>query len=103
MVVKEKRHMSKGIIIVEKSPPNCYKCGLHNYHYCSWTGDCIEDYLNREERPYSCPIKKLPEKKSEIYGLCRKTSSGYLETLGEEIDSVAVGYNQCLEEICKLG
>ena len=94
--------MSKGIIVLDEIPCNCYECGVHNYHYCSWTGDCIEDYMNKEERPDGCPIKKLPEKKQEKYGLCRQDSSENWETHGERVDSVAVGYNQCLDEICEL-
>ena len=30
-------------------------------------------------------------------------SSGSWDTYGEKVDSVAVGYNQCLDDICKLG
>ena len=59
--------MSKGIIIVEKIPPNCYKCGLHNYHYCSWTGDCIEDYLNRERKDHIHAQSKSYQKRNQRY------------------------------------
>lgn len=54
--------MAAGYIIVKDIPQNCYECNNHNYHFCSWTGECIEEYMDSSDRPNSCPIKELPEK-----------------------------------------
>lgn len=32
--------MAIGFILVKDIPRNCYECDNHNYHFCSWTGDC---------------------------------------------------------------
>lgn len=79
--------MSIGIIALEKIPSNCYECGNHNYHFCFWTGDCIEEYLDSEGRPDSCPIKLLPKKMKYHDGV---------------YNAQVKGWNLCLEEICKL-
>ena len=50
--------MPKGIIVLDEIPCSCYKCEMHNYHFCNLTGDCIEEYMNKEERPDNCPIKE---------------------------------------------
>ncbi len=40
--------MGKGFILVDNIPHNCCECNNHNYHFCSWTGDNIEEYINSE-------------------------------------------------------
>ena len=50
-------------------------------------------------RPDWCPLKQMPEKKKERYGMNRRTSTGHWETYGEETDSFATGYNTCIDEI----
>lgn len=54
--------LKKGFILIDNIPSNCYECGCHNYHFCSWTGDCVEQYMNNDGRPNSCQIKELPER-----------------------------------------
>ena len=78
--------MDKGYILVDKIPCNCYECDNHNYHFCSWTGDCIEDYLNVEARPDSCPIRMFPEKMKYHKGV---------------FNGQVKGWNLCLEKIIK--
>lgn len=94
--------MSKAILVMDM-PDSCLKCPMLNGN-----DDCIlqseDDNFMRdtfEELKDNCPLKPVPEKKEERYGLCRKDSYGNLETYGEKVDSVAVGYNQCIDEIMK--
>lgn len=81
--------MSKGIIVTE-IPCNCYECGNHNYHNCSWNGEDIEKYLNIEERHPKCPIQKLPEYKSDS-GINNMFKTGKVN-----------GWNECLDFIITL-
>lgn len=81
--------MAKGLILVDDIPCNCFECGNHNYHFCSWTGDCIEEYMNDEYRPNSCPIKPVPEKEEMTY------------ENDEYDDGYVFGWNQCLEKILR--
>lgn len=99
--------MSKAILVMDM-PDSCDKCPL----FCNYYSDmCCGGLHNRTiDYPYPekfrqewCPLRELPKKKQERYGLCRQNSSGSWDTYGEKIDSVAVGYNQCLDDICKLG
>lgn len=83
--------MSKGYILEDDIPCNCYECGNHNYHFCSWTGDCIEEYMDDEGRPNTCPIKKIPDKYQERDYTPRKTKQ-YMEGYED-------GYNACIESI----
>ena len=43
-----------------------------------------------------CPLIELPKKKQEKY-----SPFGSYDTYEEKVDSVIVGYNQCLDDICK--
>lgn len=78
--------MTKGFILVDEIPCNCYECGNHNYHFCSWTDDCIEEYMNDDGRPVSCPIKELPKKLKYHEGV---------------YNGQVKGWNLCLDEIEK--
>lgn len=106
--------MSKAILVMDM-PDSCLDCRFcremdEGIEACCEIMDepddsslcrMIEDYC--QCRPSWCPLRELPEKKRERYGLCRQNSSGSWDTYGEKVDSVAVGYNQCLDDICKLG
>lgn len=76
--------MAIGLIIVKDIPRNCYECNNHNYHFCSWTGDSIEEYMECSNRPNSCPIKEMPEKMKYHNG----TYNGQVK-----------GWNLCLDTI----
>lgn len=83
-------------------PKSCCSCNM-----CNSNDECIlqdEDANFKasdswEELRKGCPLKPMPEKKKERYGMERQTSTGHRETYGEETDSVAVGYNACIDEI----
>ena len=90
-------------------PESCRTCDLRvigSVNFCTGA-DCRKidqmKIINEDIKPDWCPLKEFPEKKQEKYGLCRQNSSGSWDTYGEKVDSVAVGYNQCLDDICKLG
>lgn len=97
--------MSKAILVMDM-PEECYVCPFY-YE----TRDEDDDYVSKCEvlndmtidgfaKKYDgCPLKELPNKKRERCGMCRRDYRGNWETYGEKIDSVAVGYNQCLDEI----
>lgn len=51
------------------------------------------------EKPDWCPLRTVPEKKKEKYMLQRKDCFGNIESYGEETDRIAVGYNQCIDDI----
>ena len=102
----QKGDVMKAILIMDM-PDSCDKCPLFCSHYSDMC--CRGLYSRTIDYPYSekfrqewCPLKELPEKKQEKYGLCRQNSSGCWDTYGEKVDSVAVGYNQCLVDICEL-
>lgn len=98
--------MSKSIIVMDM-PDSCDKCPLFHSHYSDM---CCGGLSNRGiNYPYPidfrqewCPLKELLEKKRERYDLYRQNYSGSWDTYGEKVDSVAVGYNQCLDDICEL-
>ncbi len=69
--------MGKGFILVDNIPYNCYECNNHNYHFCSWTGDNIEEYINSECRPEFCPIRELPEKMKYHDGIYNGQAKGW--------------------------
>ena len=95
----------KAILVLEM-PSKCSDC---QFYYQTYDED--DDYVSKCEvlndmtidgfiDKYSgCPLKPMPEKKKERYGMNRQTSTGHWETYGEETDSVAAGYNACIDEI----
>ena len=111
--------MPKAILVMDM-PDSCFHCDcchekpydnryrIEGEKFCGIEDMEVDKYYDSfysEEpmRPNWCPLKELPEKKREKYGLCRQNSSGGWETYGEKVDSVAIGYNQCIDDICKLG
>lgn len=95
----------KAILVLNEMPKNCLECPLGKnmsipIETCIQCpiGKCVIDE-ETEIRPDWCPLKPMPEKKKERYGMERQTSTGHWETYKEEIDSVATGYNACIDEI----
>ena len=90
-------------ILVMDMPSSCDKCPLFGSHYsdmtCRGNGRSINYPYPKEVRQDWCPLKPVPSKKKERYGMNRQTSTGHRETYGEKTDSVAVGYNACIDEI----
>ena len=84
----------KAILVIDM-PENCFKCKLQDWANCRIVKGCHTG----DTRPDWCPLKPMPEKKKERYGMNRQTSTGHWETYGEETDSVATGYNACIDEI----
>ena len=88
--------MSKGIIIINNIPENCFKCKMKRRHYgiafpedrvCAITGESVYQYKPNNvngTKPDWCPIKPVPEKMQ-----------------GEGISIYAVAWNECLDEIIK--
>ena len=77
--------MSKSILVID-TPENCKECRVK-----------CPKIKNKK-----CPLKELPQKQREIYPLLRRVNNGY-ETYGQCKDSVAVGWNKCIDEILKEG
>lgn len=109
--------MSKVIAIIDK-PEDCQECkfGVCKYslplttrskgYYCQLQkpeNRVVEGFAYDEEvHLQNCPLHNVPEKKEERYALIRRDPFGNVETYGESIiDSVAVGYNACIDEIMK--
>ena len=55
--------------------------------------------LEKEDKPDWCPLRPVPEKLQEEYEDKVKTINGDWISVGSGIDSVAVGYNQCIDDI----
>lgn len=59
--------MSKAVLIIDM-PEGCDDCILHDYHFCSVTGGCVEANIfdiKNEDKPCWCPFRALSE---EQYG-----------------------------------
>ena len=92
--------MSKAVLVIDM-PNSCDECPLFcNYYsdmYCEGSYDRAIDYPYPENfRQEWCPLIELPKKKQEKY-----SPFGSYDTYEEKVDSVALGYNQCLDDICK--
>lgn len=95
----------KAILVLDEMPKNCLKCPigknisipLETCMQCP-IGKCVIDEETRT-RPDWCPLRPAPSKKKERYSMNRQTSTGHWKTYGEKTDSVAVGYNACIDEI----
>lgn len=93
----------KAILVLEM-PKNCLECPCSDIGKDCFSNDYCELIANKEiespyEKPDWCPLKPVPSKKKERYGINRQTSTGHWETYGEKTDSVATGYNACIDEI----
>ena len=96
--------MSKAVLAMDM-PDSCMGC---NFLYCnveSNVDSCqamevskIVD-LEKEDKPDWCPLRPVPEKLQEEYEDKVKTINGDWISVGSGIDSVAVGYNQCIDDI----
>ena len=77
---------------------NKYK--IDGEKFCGILNEDVEVYYyHGDGRPEFCPLRKIPEKKRETYQLNRIDSRGYFETYGEAVDNIAIGYNQCIDDI----
>ena len=102
--------MSKAVLVMDM-PASCVDC-----RFCieisKGTEACCEIEFETDDNSLCrmidnycqetadwCPLRPVPEKKKEKYMLQRKDCFGNIEVYGEEIDRVAVGYNQCIDEI----
>lgn len=91
--------MSKAILVMDM-PKSCDGCLLHGTMIGKQICNAeIKRVKDESVKPDWCPLKPMPEKKKERYGMNRQTSTGHWETYGEKIDSVAVGYNACIDAI----
>lgn len=77
--------MSKSILVID-TPENCKECRVK-----------CPKIKNKK-----CPLKKLPQKQIETYKIIRYRD-GIHDVYGERKDSVAVGWNKCIDEILKEG
>lgn len=96
--------MNKMILIIDK-PNSCIECPCSNFdkqNVCEILVRPIDDETHGlDGKPEWCPLREIPQKKEERYQLCRRDSSGDWEAYGVNIDSVAIGYNQCIDDILK--
>lgn len=88
--------MSKGIIVVDDIPENCFKCKMKRRPYgitfpedrvCVITGESVYYYKPNNingTKPDWCPIKPIPDKMQS-----------------EGISIYAIAWNECLDEIIK--
>lgn len=82
--------MSKAILVMDmpKSCNGCCLCDfdLSNGLYCTPSGKYIDEKDCSKERPESCPLKKLPQKKN-------------LNKLKGNVYVWSEGYNYCIDKI----
>lgn len=102
--------MSKAVLVIDM-PQNCRNCDFcnMNVHLKKVCRAKVEDsnvcglYYheigNDMNKPDWCPLRPVLEKKKEKYMLQRKDCFGILETYGEKMDRIAVGYNRCIDDI----
>ena len=88
-------------MLIMDMPSSCEECDFFeelrwNRHYCTQK-NCkeIEGYVSdfRYEKPYWCPLREVPQKLENQYGLA-------------SVQSNINGYNACIDEIlgeCKDG
>ena len=86
----------KSILVIE-TPNNCSECPCCNERVC---GNEYKGYVDghlewNSGRPSWCPLKDLPQKKD----IDKTLEFGGYENIIQE--SLAIGYNACLEEITK--
>lgn len=81
--------MNKAILVIDM-PKNCYECYLHNYHFCDFTGDSIEEYMNTEHKPEWCLLKPAPEKYDVLAAI---------ENNPNYDPSYDTGHNDCIDEV----
>lgn len=101
--------MSKGIIVTDEIPENCFHCGIKRRPsgmsfpedmVCGITGQSVYQYNPHNltgDKPDWCPIRPIPEKK-EIRGIT--FSSGYAEW---NLNGQDRGWNDCIDELLKDG
>lgn len=99
--------MSKVILVLDM-PSRCWDCPCYMGYIDSDKCKVVMEDLHYKELSYSdvwnkrpdwCPLRKLPKKKQELYQLNRRDSSGEFETYGVSVDNLAIGYNQCIDDI----
>lgn len=93
--------MNKMMLIINE-PKDCYHCPIHKTQCLSLTG-MNPDYNLIGKRPDWCPLKTIPQKKQEEYDMLNKNDEDEYIVCGKYKDSVAIGYNQCIDEILKGG
>ena len=88
--------MTKAVLVMDM-PECCADCQLADDDpsglYCVFADDYYDGSDSSEDRASFCPLRKLPEKISEL-------KSGY-EDLSKSIRRM--GWNACLDEILKEG
>lgn len=102
--------MSKAILVMDM-PESCSKCKflyefggikkceLMNVLYAGVSKLSQNNFT--KSRHEKCPLKPLPEKKEEYYENKVKDINGRWITMSEGTDSVAIGYNACIDELLK--
>ena len=97
--------MSKAILVIDM-PDSCKDCKImYTDDYSNWCPcnykeeNGVWKYVNNDSKPNWCHLKPVPEKKKERYAMCRQNSLGTWDAYGETVDSVAIGYNQCIDKI----
>ena len=102
--------MSKSVLILD-TPNMCDNCMFHYNTYDE--NDCFVDKCmvlkddkyndmtidGYTDRYFGCPLREVPEKKEKEYQLCRRDSMGNIETYGVGVNKIAIGYNQCIDDI----
>lgn len=85
--------MGKSILILKKPPRNCATCPLSSFArvYCDITCSVLKDKVVEDctKRPAWCPIKEIPQKKSEW-------NKDILEHESFDLGR-HVGWNECID------
>lgn len=78
--------MEKCILVMDM-PSKCAECNFHQYGICHAVRKCITGTPKElKSKPYWCPLKPMPNKKSTEYNPCRNPY-------------IVEGYNACIDEI----
>ncbi len=90
--------MKKAIVVIDM-PKDCANCELKSSLFCAINGESLyTTVIQNEDKPTWCPLKPLPDKKTEtidVTGMC----------YGKEVEEalkkcwINIGWNNCLEEI----
>ena len=94
--------MSKAILVIDM-PECCADCPCsffeRNNPELNLICGCSGEDANNIGKPDWCPLRLVPEKLPEEYENKIKTLDGTWLTTKHGIDSVAVGYNKCIDKI----
>ena len=96
--------MSKMMLVIDE-PGCCADCPCSFFERSNPKLNLIcgieQEDANNVGIPDWCPLRPVPEKLPEKYDNMAKDDKGGYVVVGSMVDSVAIGYNRCIDDITK--